>query len=187
VKIYLQAAAVTLVAGALFVGGFLYWKEKSFPQEAERRVLSLEQMEKSGIPSFEAKTLNGESIRLDAYKGKIVVLNFWASWCGPCVEEFPSLLKLAEEMKGNLVLVAVSGDSSEEDIHEFMKQLKDWDRPWVKIVWDHDRKLTQMFEVDRLPESYIAGTRLQLVKKITGSINWYTPDSIQYMQEVLKK
>lgn len=186
-RIYLQAFTVTLLAGALFVAGFLVWKQGSLPQDRERKILTIEEMETKGIPRFEGDTLQGEKISVEDFAGKVVVVNFWASWCGPCIEEFPSLLKLAEELKGELILIAVSGDSSEEDARKFMRQLRDWEKPWIKIVWDKNLSISQRYGVDRLPESFIAGPDLKLVKQIIGSINWYTPDSVEYIREVLKK
>ena len=166
---------------------FGYWRERTAPKEEEQKIAAYEKMEKSGLINFETTTLKGEKISLDSFKGKIVILNFWASWCGPCVEEFPSMLKLADEMKGDLILVAVSGDSTADDAANFLKQFKDWEKPWIKVAWDQDHKLADLYDVDRLPESFISGTRLQLVKKISGSINWYTPESIEYIHEMMKK
>ena len=186
-KSYFSATLVTLVAAAVLVAGFMWWKDHSAPHESEKGVVNIEGMEKNGLMPFSATTLQGEQFKLENFKGKSVVLNFWASWCGPCVEEFPSLLKLAEELHGQMILIAVSGDSSREEIDQFMKQLKGWDKPWVKLVWDQDRSLTKLYDVERLPESFVTDRNLHLVKKIIGSVNWYTPDSVQYMNEVLKK
>lgn len=182
--IYLRAFVVTLIFGAFLAAGFLYWKDSTAPKETEQQILSIEAMEKEGLPNFEAMTLQNEKLRLQDLKGKIVILNFWASWCGPCVEEFPSLIKLVEEMKGRAVLIAVSGDSSRADIDGFLNHLPGWQNPNVKIVWDENREITKIYDVERLPESYVANTRLQLAKKIVGSVNWYTPDSVKYMDEV---
>lgn len=186
-KIYFRALLVTLLFAVGLVSAFMYWKDRTSPKAAEMQILSMEQMETVGLPGFEATTLQNEKFQLQDLKGKIVILNFWASWCGPCVEEFPSLIRLVEEMKGKAVLIAVSGDSSRSDIDGFLVHLKGWQNPNVKIVWDEDRKLTQLYDVERLPESYVSNTRLQLVKKIVGSVNWYTPDSMKYMEEVYQK
>ena len=186
-KSYFSATLVTVAAGLIFVGAFLFWKEKSAPVESEKGVQNIEAMEKNGLMGFSGTTLQGEKFKLADFSGKVVVLNFWASWCGPCVEEFPSLLRLAEEMKGKMILIAVSGDSSREEIDLFMKQLKGWEKPWVKVMWDQDRSLTQLYDVERLPESFVTDRNLHLVKKIIGSVDWYTPDSVQYVNEVLKK
>lgn len=186
-RIYLQAAMITLVVGAVFVFGFRVWREASSPKAAEARIVSMEQMEKEGLPNFSYTTLQGETGQLSDLKGKIVILNYWASWCGPCVEEFPSMISLVEALKGDAVLVAVSGDSNRKDIDQFLRQLKGWDQKDVKVVWDEDRSLTKLYDVDRLPESYIAGPDLKLVKKIIGSINWHTPESVEYLKSILAR
>ncbi|MFN7728447.1 MAG: redoxin domain-containing protein [Bdellovibrio sp.] len=183
-KIYVQAFVITILVGALFVFGFQKWREASSPKAAEARIMSIEQMEKDGIPNFSYTTLQGEKGELRDLRGKTIILNFWASWCGPCVEEFPSMISLVEALKGEAVLVAVSGDSSRTDIDQFLKQLKGWDQRDVKIVWDEDRSLSNLYDVDRLPESYIANANHNLVKKIIGSINWHTPESVEYMKSI---
>ena len=97
------------------------------------------------------------------------------------------MISLVEALKGDAVLVAVSGDSNRKDIDQFLRQLKGWDQKDVKIVWDEDRSLTKLYDVDRLPESYIAGPDLKLVKKIIGSINWHTPESVEYLKSILAR
>lgn len=184
-KIYLMAFLATAAAALMLVGGFLYWREQTAPKEAEQRVSALESMEKVGLPDFEATTLSGEKLRLQDFKGKAVILNFWASWCAPCVEEFPSMIQLVEQMKGDVILIAVSGDSSREDIDNFLVNLDGWKNPNVKIIWDEDRALTKLYDVERLPESYVANRELKMTKKIIGSVDWFTPDSVEYVKGVL--
>lgn len=144
-------------------------------------------MESEGLPDFNFETLNGEKLSLSSFKGKIVLVNFWASWCGPCVEEFPSMIRLVEAMNGRLVLLAISNDSSSEEAEIFLRQLKNWKQGNIKVVWDQDRQLSARFGVSRLPESFLANTELKLVKKIVGSINWHTDDSIAYMHRLDQK
>lgn len=183
-KIYVQAALVTLAAGAVLVFGFFKWHEAAFPKVAENRLKTIEQMEKEGLPDFSFTTIQGETGKLSDFKDKVVILNFWASWCAPCVEEFPSMITLTEAMKGDVVLIAVSGDSSQAEAEQFLRQLKNWNQPSIKVVWDHDRSVTKLYDVDRLPESYITKKNLLLVRKIVGSINWHTPESVEYLKSI---
>lgn len=147
---------------------------------------TLEEMEKNGVPNFSAKTLEGQEFDLESYKGKVVILNFWASWCGPCIEEVPSLIKLVKEFKGQVQLIAVSGDSKREDIDVFMKSFPEMKGENIHIVFDEDRSLMKRFQVARLPESLVLNPEQKLAKKIVGSIEWYNEDSVAYVESLLK-
>lgn len=146
----------------------------------------LEKMEKEGVPNIQAKDIDGNSFETKAFEGKVVILNFWASWCGPCVEEVPSLIKLVKEFNGKVQLVAISGDSNLEDIQVFLKSFPELKDESIKIVWDQDRSLMKQFNISRLPESLVLNKDSKLVKKLAGSIDWYTKDSIDYMNTLLK-
>lgn len=177
---------------AVFVLAFLgVWAFNRFflakTQQLPASVMSLEQMEKQGVPNFNSKDLDGNAFEWQSLNGKVVILNFWASWCAPCIEEIPSLLKLVKEFNGEVQLVAVSGDSSREDIDVFMKAFPELkNHKDIKMIWDEDRSIMQQFEVSRLPESLVVGKDNKLKKKIVGTIDWYNADSIAYMKELLK-
>jgi thiol-disulfide isomerase/thioredoxin len=136
---------------------------------------------------FKGETLDGKEISLKQFQGKIVILNFWASWCGPCVEEFPSLVRLAETMKGKVEVVAVSEDSAKEDIETFLKSFPKTQNPYFHIVWDKDRSIGQLYDAERLPESYIADKNLKLSKKVVGSISWDTKEAFKFIKELNEK
>lgn len=185
-KQHLKALALVFVVGGLAVWAFNHFF-LSHVEQAPTSISSVEKMEKEGVPNFTAKTLEGASFDLEQMKGKVIILNFWASWCGPCVEEVPSLIKLVKEYKGDIQLIAVSGDSNENDIHVFLKSFPELKGANIKIVYDQDRSLMKMFDVARLPESLILNPEQKLVKKLVGSIDWHTKDSLEYMDQLLGK
>lgn len=183
-KRHLLALVTVAVVAALSYWGFhkLFSKPSNSPSYS-----LLEQYEREGVPNFEAKNLDGTQFELKDYAGKLVILNFWASWCGPCVEEVPSLIKLVKEMKGDVKLIAISGDSNREDIDIFLKSFPELRGEDIQIVFDQDRRFMKMFEVQRLPESLVLGKDHKLVKKIIGTIEWYSPDSLGYMRGLMQK
>lgn len=154
---------------------------------ASPSLVTLEQMEAQGVPNFSYRDLDGQALELSSLKGKVVILNFWASWCAPCIEEVPSLIKLVEEFKGKVQLIAVSGDSNQEDIEIFLKSFPQLRRADIAIVYDEDRSIMKLFDVARLPESLVLSKEHKLVKKLVGSIDWYNADSIAYMKDLLSK
>jgi hypothetical protein len=94
---------------------------------------------------------------------------------------------LVESQKGAVQLLAISGDNTREDIEAFLKAFPKIKNPNIQLIWDEDHSLTKAYEVDRLPESFIAGKDLKLVKKIVGSINWHTPDSEVFMKDLIQR
>jgi thiol-disulfide isomerase/thioredoxin len=186
-KLYVKALLVTLVCA---VGiGLLFWKWSNISQSAEgtQSINMMDHMETEGLMDFKGQTLDGTAMTLKQYQGKVIVLNFWASWCGPCVEEFPSLVRLAEKMKGKVEIIAVSEDSSREDIETFLKAFPQAKNPYFHIVWDQDRSIGQAYDAERLPESYVADKNLKLAKKIVGSIAWDSKQALQFMTELADK
>lgn len=185
-KQHLKALIVVLVIAVLGVWAFNTFYASKL-KEGPTSYASLESMEKEGVPNFSMKDLSGQTFDLKSYEGKIVILNFWASWCAPCIEEVPSLIKLVNEFKGDVQLIAVSGDSSREDIEVFMKSFPELKGAHIKIVWDEDRSLMKQFQVARLPESLVLNKEHKLAKKLVGFIDWYNKDSIAYMNTLLGK
>lgn len=143
-------------------------------------------METKGIPEFEFEDLYGKKLSIEEYKGKLIIVNFWASWCNPCIEEFPSLLRLIEEMKGELILVALSADSSEEEARKFLSLFK-FNPNWVKVGWDRNMEIAQMFGTEVLPESYIVGKDFRLKRKIIGVENWSSPQALEFFKYLALK
>lgn len=141
---------------------------------------------KEPLPEFSAKTIAGKDIQLSQFKGKVVVVNFWASWCGPCVEEVPSLIKLMQAFPKDLELIAISGDSNQADIDSFMKSFPEMKtQPNIHVVWDADKSLSQKYQIYRLPESFLLNKELKLIKKISGTIDWHTEDAVAYIKQVI--
>lgn len=184
---YLKGLLAVLIVGTLILWGFALWRENSFSTTAESRLALMDRMEQVGLPEIAGASLSGDPVSLQALTGKVVIVNFWASWCAPCLEEFPSMIKLVKEFKGDVVLLAVSQDSNREDIDAFLRSFPDGQDPSIHVVWDESRDIGKAYEVDRLPESFLAGVDGKLVTKIVGTINWYSDESVAYVRELLSK
>ncbi|WP_413290377.1 TlpA family protein disulfide reductase [Bdellovibrio sp. HCB337] len=179
--------ALLIVGGLavlIVVATMLYMNRASGPQNSQglqQRPIQINQE----LPGFEAQTLKGQSIKLSDFKGKVVIVNFWASWCGPCVEEVPSLISLLKTFPNDVALIAISGDSNQEDINSFLKSFPEMNSlPNSYVVWDSEKKLIPQYQVFRLPESFVVGKDLKLVKKISGTIDWHTEDAIAYLKQL---
>lgn len=186
-KQHLKATVVVVVAAIICIWSYMSFVGPKISEGPSPAYSDLEKMEKTGVPNVKAKDLTGTSFELRSLQGKVVILNFWASWCSPCVEEVPSLIKLVKEFKGDIQLIAVSGDSSIEDIQVFLKSFPELKNVNIKIVWDEDRSLMKQFNISRLPESLVLDKDQKLVKKLVGSINWYNKDSVDYINGLIRK
>lgn len=185
-KAHLKALGIVLAIGIISAWAFnhFYLSKLQGPVAVSNPV---ETWETEGLPDFTAKTLDGQTVQLSSFAGKVVILNFWASWCGPCVEEVPSLIKLVKEFKGEVQLVAISGDSNRNDIDVFLKSFPELKEANITLIWDEDRSLMKTYGVMRLPESLVSDRQHKLVKKLVGSIDWHNKDSIEYMNGLLNK
>ncbi len=113
------------------------------------------------------RTLDGENATLSSYKGKILLLNFWATWCGPCREEMPDLDNLFSKYQNlGLVVVGVSLDSDRSDARDFIKEIG----IQYPIYWDGmDGPLAKTLGgIFALPTTFIFDANGKLVKKIVG-------------------
>lgn len=183
-----------MVAVAVFFAAlYLIWENYSdflvSGSEPTKSIQLLNEFESRGAPDFSLKDVNGEMVRLSDMKDKIVILNFWATWCEPCVDEFPSMIKLLKVFNGQVVLVAMSADDNLKDVQYFLKVFKvkmygQRSLP-IKILWEQDRKLAQLYGTEVLPESYIISGGRKLVAKVIGIERWHSEDSINYFKYLI--
>jgi peroxiredoxin len=103
-------------------------------------------------PALEAKDLSGKPVSLAALKGKVVLVDFMASWCAPCKEELPALEKMHQRYAAHgLVIIAVSVDEKRENLDKFMKEVP----VTFSVVHDDKKQAAKAFEPTRMPSSYI--------------------------------
>ena len=159
------AAFVILFAIGLTYGLNNYFKS----QRGEFFVLEKGQP----VPDFTFETTNGVSHKLSDFKDKKIIIHFWASWCAPCVVEFPELITLANKQK-DVVILGFSSDRTHQSIDRFF-QTRNLDIPDnFLIIHDQKQKITEgKFNVFQLPESFILNSDLTLENHIIGAYqNW---------------
>ena len=120
------------------------------------------------------------SVSLQDLRGKVVVLNFWASWCPPCIEETPSMVAMQEKMKGKITIFAVSTDV---DRAAYLRFLRDQKTNFL-TVRDADQKSNRLYGTFAYPESYIIDANGVIRRKIIGPTDWTSPDMIQYLSSL---
>lgn len=133
-------------------------------------------------PAFELEDLAGDRHRLADFAGKVVVLNFWATWCPPCVTEMPSLQELADDLgPEGLEVVAVSVDERYADIEPFVT------RHGLRFLVLHDsgKRVSRRYEVLQYPETWIVGRDGRLASHIVGARDWSAPASLTVFRRLL--
>jgi len=135
-------------------------------------------------PEFSLPTLDNTTISLSHYKGKVVLLNFWATFCSPCREEMPALQSLWTHYKDSgLVVLAVSIDQGDPDIvKNYITDIKT-DFPVVIDI----SNIRKHYEVKVLPTSYIIGRDGKFIAKIIGSRDWSSAASVAYFKKILER
>jgi peroxiredoxin len=147
---------------------------------------SVQAAEEEGMvaPNFTLKSLDGEEVSLSQFRGKYVLINFWATWCGPCKIEMPSLEALYQRFKDkNFVLLAISNDMFGATIV----------KPFVKanhlnftILIDQRLKASNAFGVTSLPSTFMIDPKGKIIGALFGAEDWATPSNILYFENLLK-
>jgi len=118
------------------------------------------------------------SITLHRFRGKVVVLNFWASWCPPCIDETPSLVSMQQRLKGKgIVVVAVSSDEDEQAYRRFIKEYG----INFETVRDPSERIQHLYGTVKIPETYIIDRNGILRRKFVSAVNWNSPEVLSYL------
>ena len=124
------------------------------------------------VPDFSLPALDGKKLRLRDFSGKIVLLNFWASWCLPCREEMPSMERLYREFKNRgFVVVAVNVKDKRRDALAFVNELK----LSYPVLLDPEGEVGLLYGAWGLPTTYLIGRKGEGLARIWGPANWYSP------------
>lgn len=138
-------------------------------REAPVSPFEIDSLENSKAPDFTLRDINGRVIKLSSLNGKVVLLNFWATWCPPCKAEMPSLNRLYAEMQSSgLVVIAVSTDKSAAPVREFLgKNHLDF-----TVLWDEKLSVTKQYKVFSMPTTFLIDRKGMIVEKFMGEYEW---------------
>ncbi len=121
------------------------------------------------------------SVTLSQFKGQVVVLNFWATWCPPCIEEMPSLVRMQARMKARGVTVlAVSVDVDESNYRRFLKD----HNVDLLTVRDPDQKTAGLYGTFKFPETYIIDRNGVMRRKMIGAVDWTEPEIVDFLSKL---
>lgn len=121
-----------------------------------------------------------KKITLSQFRGQIVLVNFWASWCAPCVQELPYLMSLQERLRSRGVTVlGISIDVDSDAYHRFIAQ----HNVNFVTVRDPEERVSSMYGTSGWPETYIVDRQGVLRRKVVGPTNWISPDMIEFLEK----
>ena len=144
---------------------------------------NLEPMKDNGpTPHFTLLTPDGKKIALKDFRGKLVFLNFWASWCVPCREEMPAMERLYQEFKDkNFVVLAVNVKDRRQDAQAFVKELK----LTYPIALDPEGEVGLLYGAWGLPTTYLIGSKGEGLARAWGPAEWYGPVARKLIKDLL--
>lgn len=133
----------------------------------------------SKAPDFTVRD-SDRTVSLHDFRGKPVVLNFWTSWCPPCVDEMPSLVQLQKRMGPQVTVLAVSWDVDDNAYHQFLKD----HQIDLLTVRDGKQESKVLYGATGQPETYIIDASGTVRRKFIGPENWTDPDIIDYLKRL---
>jgi len=141
--------------------------------------------EKSPAPDISVVSIaNGSTLKLSDLKGKVVLLNFWATWCPPCRQEIPSMMKLNSVMTGKpFQMVAVSIDEGGKPALDLFFKESGFILP---AYLDPSGASVKLYGITGVPESFIIDKQGVLIKKVIGGFAWDSPEAISFLEGLMK-
>lgn len=166
--------------------GFFHKREQPPPTRQDLfKKLKIERFsERVLAPGFSLAELNGKPVRLQDQRGKVVFLNFWATWCPPCILEMPTMEKLHREFGGEgLVILAVNFRESPKQVKAFLRE----HQLTFTTLLDPKGKVFELYQAWSLPTTTIVNKRGEIVGKVIGYRDWHKPEAKEFFSRLMKE
>jgi len=179
-KVVFAAVALTAI-GAVFANKA--YEKLVVNRELNVRALEVDTRSFPAAP-FQLTDQGGGTHSLSDYRGKVVFLNFWATWCAPCREEMPDLERLARALgkEKDFAMVAVSVDDDWRPVREFFGGKE----PPFTVVRDEGAKVSQAYGTTQYPESYVIDREGRVIAKFVGPREWSDPAVVSYLKRLIR-
>ncbi|HBG08105.1 MAG: thioredoxin [Geobacteraceae bacterium GWC2_58_44] len=134
-------------------------------------------------PDFTLNDLSGRPVQLSSLKGKVVLLNFWATWCPPCREEIPSMVRLNQAMQGKpFQMLAVSIDEGGRDAVQAFFAKGGVSLP---TLLDTDGTVARRYGTTGVPETFVIDAKGVIMKKVVGPMDWSSAEVLAALEELI--
>lgn len=183
-RVGLLALPLLCVVALVSIAGAFFHKAKQPAGGKDLfKKLKIERPEQKTLaPDFTLDAPSGKQVSLSALRGKVIFLNFWATWCPPCVQEMPTMEKLHQELgpKG-LVVLAINYQEDAKHVKEFFSQNK----LTFTALLDHEGKVSRHYQTWGLPMTVIVDKRGEIVGKVSGSRDWHSSEAKEFFEQLL--
>jgi len=179
-KIIISLAVIAALALGVLYGKGLLSVHQGFQPPASLSALVLEKAPKMAPEVHFADAL-GNSQALDAFRGRYVLLNLWATWCGPCVNELPSLARLAQFAPGLKVVAVNTGDRKDVDAAGF---LKSHNAGALAVYRDNETVMMKTFGAYALPITVLIDPAGKVIARAEGPADWGSAESVAYFKRI---
>ena len=133
-------------------------------------------------PDFTLPGNDGKKTRLQSLRGKVVVINFWATWCGPCVAELPSLKQMSDQLRGpRFTLLTVDVQEEPGRVQAFLQRYG----MSLSVLYDEEGDVQQLYGVRGLPTTIVVDAAGNLVGRALGARQWNSPDALTYFRGLI--
>ena len=180
----IKAIVWIIIIFALLVASYTIYSKNSPkgtipPSNQELSKSQSAQINNPIAPDFNLKDLNGKNVKLFDYRGKIVILNFWAVWCKYCKQEMPDLNKLNKELEkdNEVVILAIDAQESSDTVKKYLSD----NNINLKVLLDQDGSVTQSYNVSGFPTTFFINKDGTLYTYIPGATN------IETLKEIIRK
>ena len=175
------AFALLAALGAVAILAFKGYQVFVEPEQMTRQYLGIEAAA-GPAPQFAFEARDGKSVGLSDYRGRFVLLNYWATWCDSCRMEMPGMAVLAQQLKGEpFAMVAASVDDGWEPVDEYFSSRA----PPFEVLRDPDAKWSKAYGTVKFPETYLIGPDGQLRAKFVGPRDWNDRAFELYLRKAL--
>ncbi|MHB1213746.1 MAG: TlpA family protein disulfide reductase [Thiobacillus sp.] len=174
------------IAGAALVACCAFVPAAAYAADLPLLSHSLTMQAPKPAPALKLKDLDGKTLDLAQYKGKVVLINFWATWCPPCRREMPSMERLSQALKGEpFVALAVDVGEDVDTIEVFTSQLDTM--PTFPILLDTRSRSMQVWKVAGLPTTYLVDKQGRIIASAIGGREFDHPEIVQAIRDRLKR
>jgi peroxiredoxin len=135
-------------------------------------------------PDFSIKGRDGQPIKLSDYRGKVVFLNFWATWCKPCIAEMPDMETMMSKFKDrNFQMLAISVDNRWQEVDKFYEELN----LTIPAFLDPGHQVSGLYKVTKFPETFIIDANGYVVKHKVGEERWADPRVMASVETLIRQ
>ena len=172
---------IFIAAGVVALLAVMVWADHKFPAAGTPSASA--PAKPTDAPTVSLKDLNGKDVTLEQYKGEVVLVNFWATWCEPCRDELASIGKLQEQLSGKpFVVVLVNYGEARARVADFVKR----ESIAFPILLDPNQDAAKAWRVRVLPSSFLITPDGRVRYSVIGEIDWAQADAVELAQGLLR-